>query len=52
MQVSLTTTVAYLGPEGTFTEEALVGQADLAMYAAKDTAGSHYRWAPILEPVS
>jgi len=30
MQVSLTTTVAYLGPEGTFTEEALVGQADLA----------------------
>ena len=30
MQVSPTTTVAYLGPEGTFTEEALVGQPDLA----------------------
>ena len=30
MQVSPTTTVAYLGPEGTFTEEALVSQADLA----------------------
>ena len=30
MEVSPTTTVAYLGPEGTFTEEALVGQADLA----------------------
>jgi prephenate dehydratase len=30
MQVLPTTTVAYLGPEGTFTEEALIGQADLA----------------------
>ena len=30
MQVTPTTTVAYLGPEGTFTEEALVSQADLA----------------------
>jgi prephenate dehydratase len=30
MHVSPTTAVAYLGPEGTFTEEALVSQADLA----------------------
>jgi prephenate dehydratase len=30
MQVELTTTVAYLGPPGTFTEEALLSQADLA----------------------
>jgi prephenate dehydratase len=30
MQVLPTTTVAYLGPEGTFTEEALVSQDDLA----------------------
>jgi prephenate dehydratase len=30
MQVSPTTTIAYLGPEGTFTEEALVSQPDLA----------------------
>ena len=30
MKVSPTTKVAYLGPAGTFTEEALVTQADLA----------------------
>ncbi|MGH9104306.1 MAG: prephenate dehydratase [Acidimicrobiales bacterium] len=30
MQVTPATTVAYLGPPGTFTEEALLGQADLA----------------------
>lgn len=30
MDVTPSTTVAYLGPEGTFTEEALVSQADLA----------------------
>lgn len=30
MQVTPSTTVAFLGPEGTFTEEALVGQPDLA----------------------
>ena len=30
MKVSTATKVAYLGPEGTFTEEALVTQADLA----------------------
>jgi prephenate dehydratase len=30
MLVTPTTTVAYLGPEGTFTEEALLSQADLA----------------------
>ena len=30
MRVSPTTKVAYLGPAGTFTEEALVTQADLA----------------------
>jgi len=30
VQVTPATTVAYLGPEGTFTEEALLGQPDLA----------------------
>jgi prephenate dehydratase len=30
MQVTPTTTVAFLGPAGTFTEEVLLGQADLA----------------------
>lgn len=30
MDITPSTTVAYLGPEGTFTEEALVSQADLA----------------------
>src|ERR1700689_5175358 len=30
MQVTPTTTVAYLGPAGTFTEEALLSQPDLA----------------------
>ncbi len=30
MQVTETTTIAYLGPPGTFTEEALLSQPDLA----------------------
>ena len=37
---------------GAGTAEGLIGQADLAMYRAKDSSGNHYRWAPILEPVT
>ena len=37
---------------GAGTAQGLIGQADLAMYVAKDCAGNHYRWAPVLDPVS
>ena len=37
---------------GTGTAEDLIGQADLAMYRAKDSDGNRYRWAPLLETVS
>jgi diguanylate cyclase (GGDEF)-like protein len=37
---------------GAGTAQDLIGQADLAMYQAKDADGGHYRWAPALEPVS
>ena len=37
---------------GAGTAEDLIGQADRAMYGAKDSSGNHFRWAPLLEPVS
>lgn len=41
--------IAY-SPRGACTADALIRDADLAMYRAKDTAGSSCEWAPMLEP--
>ena len=49
--VGVSVGIAY-SRSGSGTAQGLIGQADLAMYQAKDSAGHRYRWAPILESVS